>query len=154
VVGEWNASGLVFKDSVEVMALSDPKVDGVTIYISDFKRSLSAKLQKDFFSEPSQASLTCTATGPVALTVDPATLKSEGEEVFKERKNLSFSNKTLRVRRVYDAENKAVVYVAYSTRLSGAPDGDVSAGQYKTSICAVPITPVEAPPVEVAAPME
>ena len=29
-------------------------VKGVTIYISDFHRSLSDKLNKDFFSEPSQ----------------------------------------------------------------------------------------------------
>lgn len=29
-------------------------VKGVTIYISDFKRSISDKLNKDFFSEPSQ----------------------------------------------------------------------------------------------------
>ena len=29
-------------------------VQGVTIYISDFKRSLSDKLAKNFFSEPSQ----------------------------------------------------------------------------------------------------
>lgn len=39
------------------MALSvlmTPAVKGVTIYISDFKRSISDKLNKDFFSEPSQ----------------------------------------------------------------------------------------------------
>jgi hypothetical protein len=29
-------------------------VPGVTLYISDFKRSLVDKLQKDFFAEPSQ----------------------------------------------------------------------------------------------------
>ena len=29
-------------------------VEGITIYISDFKRSLADKLSKDFFTEPSQ----------------------------------------------------------------------------------------------------
>lgn len=29
-------------------------VEGVTVYISDFKRSLVDKLSKNFFSEPSQ----------------------------------------------------------------------------------------------------
>ena len=29
-------------------------VEGVTVYISDFKRSLADKLSKNFFSEPSQ----------------------------------------------------------------------------------------------------
>lgn len=34
--------------------MTSPAVKGVTIYISDFKRSISDKLNKDFFSEPSQ----------------------------------------------------------------------------------------------------
>eukprot|EP00798_Chlamydomonas_sp_ICE-L_P005614 gene5614-4100_t len=41
-------------DSVEVSAIEDPEVEGVTLYISDFKRSISEKLKKDFFTEPSQ----------------------------------------------------------------------------------------------------
>lgn len=32
---------------------------GVTIWVTDYNRSLAAKLAKDFFSEPSQASITC-----------------------------------------------------------------------------------------------
>ena len=36
-------------------------VKGVTIYISDFKRSISDKLNKDFFSEPSQVNRTVIA---------------------------------------------------------------------------------------------
>ena len=32
---------------------------GVRLYISDFKRSLTDKLAKDFFSEPSQVSAHC-----------------------------------------------------------------------------------------------
>eukprot|EP00238_Polyblepharides_amylifera_P014906 CAMPEP_0196579558 /NCGR_PEP_ID=MMETSP1081-20130531/22799_1 /TAXON_ID=36882 /ORGANISM="Pyramimonas amylifera, Strain CCMP720" /LENGTH=193 /DNA_ID=CAMNT_0041899185 /DNA_START=254 /DNA_END=834 /DNA_ORIENTATION=+ len=150
-VGEFNASGIVFKDSVEIVGFSDPKVDGVTLYISDFKRSVAAKLQKDFFSEPSQASLTCSVSGDVIPTVDLSTLSKEGEEVYKERKNLSLSNKTLRVRRMFDEKANVVVYVAYSTRLSGTPADDVSPGRYKTSMCAVPITVfpvVEAPALE------
>jgi catabolite regulation protein CreA len=61
VVSEFNASGIVFKDSVQVVSLEDPVVDGVNIYLSDFKRSVSAKLSSgDLFSEPSQTSLACT----------------------------------------------------------------------------------------------
>jgi hypothetical protein len=38
------------------------------------------------------------------------------------------------------------VYVAYSTRLSGSSDdGGVSAGRYKTSLCAVPLASLTAP---------
>lgn len=36
--------------------MEDPDVEGVTIYITDFKRSLADKLGKDFFNEPSQVS--------------------------------------------------------------------------------------------------
>lgn len=86
VVAEFNASGLVFKDSVEVVALSDPLVDGVTLYLSDFKRSISAKLQSaDFFSEPSQTSLACVRneTSPGgAVTVKGDIGGKEGKEMF------------------------------------------------------------------------
>ena len=40
-----------------MVALNQPflaAVKGVTVYITDFKRSLADKLAKDFFSEPSQ----------------------------------------------------------------------------------------------------
>lgn len=33
-VGEFPASGIVFKDSVQTLAIDDPEVQGVTIYIS------------------------------------------------------------------------------------------------------------------------
>lgn len=46
---QFAASGLIFKDTVEVTAFDDPEIDGITIYISDFKRSLADKLSKDFF---------------------------------------------------------------------------------------------------------
>jgi len=146
---QWGASGLVFKDTVELTALDDPEVDGVTLYISDFKRSIVDKLAKDFFSEPSQASLTCAITGPVSIKQgSPDKLGgAEGSEVFSEQKGLNlFKNKTLRVRRVYDARRNALVYVAYSTRMTAAADdGAVSSGRYRTSICAVKLPDLPAP---------
>ncbi|GFR49711.1 hypothetical protein Agub_g11865 [Astrephomene gubernaculifera] len=149
-VSEFTASGLLFKDVVEVTAVEDPEIDGLTIYFSDFKRNIVDKLQKDFFAEPSQASLTCVVTGPVTVK-DPKRISSfEGEEVFSEQKGLNiFKNKTLRVRRVYDADRRTVIYVAYSTRLSTASDeGGVTTGRYRTSMCAVPLPPpVTAPPL-------
>jgi len=150
LVAKWDASGLIFKDSVEVVSFNDAKVDGITIYISEFQRSLSAKLQKDFFSEPSQASLTCTQTGKIVPTTDLARLPSDGEDVFSERKNLSLATKTLRVRRLYDEKNETLVYVAYSTRFSSTKDEGASmTSQYKTSICAIPLyNSKPAPPLE------
>ncbi|GLC42969.1 hypothetical protein PLESTB_000281500 [Pleodorina starrii] len=147
-VAEFTASGLLFKDTIEITALEDPEIQGVTIYFSDFKRNIVDKLAKDFFSDPSQASLTCAVTGPVSIKDLKRISSAEGEEVFSEQKGLNlFKNKTLRVRRVYDAERRTVVYVAYSTRLSTASDeGGVSTGRYRTSLCAVTLPPPAAAP--------
>ena len=51
-VASFEASGIIFKDTVEVISLEDPKVEGATLYLSDFKRSLGAKLATlDFITE-------------------------------------------------------------------------------------------------------
>lgn len=207
-VTEFAASGLIFKDSVEVVSLPDPDgtaiplvviawsctlstvhnfsstishlnptttnpppqppttiplpqppttVENVLIFISEFKRSLTDKLAKDFFSEPSQASVTCAAIGPVTIK-NPNVKASGGQEVFAEGKGLNlFQQKTLRVRRVYDEKHDTLLYVSYSTRLANNNDEGVSSGRYRTSICALPVAPtvvaaaVPAPvPAEVA----
>lgn len=59
---------------------------------------------------------------------------SSGEEVFSERRNLFF--KYVHVRRIYDAENNALVYVGYSSRLGVGGFEDQHA-QYRTSITAI-----------------
>ncbi|PNH02371.1 Protein CreA [Tetrabaena socialis] len=136
LVGEFTASGFLFKDQIDVTAVEDPEIAGVVLYFSDFKRNIVDKLSRDFFSEPSQASLTCVVTGPVAIRDERRISSFEGEEVFSEQKGLNlFKNKTLRVRRLYDAERRTVVYVAYSTRLSTASDeGGVSTGRYRCGL--------------------
>ena len=155
LISEFNASGIVFKDAVQVEALRDPMVDGVTIYLSDFKRSFSAKAQSgDFFSEPSQTALACVRSESAAgVSVKGDVTGFQGQEVFSERKNLNLlNNKTLRVRRIYDQGNNALVYVSYSTRTSSSSnDGGPSAGQYHTNICTVPLRPGEAPGAAAAA---
>eukprot|EP00199_Chlamydomonas_sp_CCMP681_P005381 CAMPEP_0119104678 /NCGR_PEP_ID=MMETSP1180-20130426/2830_1 /TAXON_ID=3052 ORGANISM="Chlamydomonas cf sp, Strain CCMP681" /NCGR_SAMPLE_ID=MMETSP1180 /ASSEMBLY_ACC=CAM_ASM_000741 /LENGTH=237 /DNA_ID=CAMNT_0007089501 /DNA_START=47 /DNA_END=760 /DNA_ORIENTATION=- len=156
-IGEFQGSGFIFKDTVEVTALTDPEIAGVSLYVSEFKRSIVDKLAKDFFNEPSQASLTCTITGPVVLRQGvPAKLGgSDGQELFSESKGLNlFKNKTLRIRRVFDAERKTVVYVAFSTRLTSASDdGGASSGRYRTSLCALRLPDSAlAPPVAAPVP--
>lgn len=46
-VGEISGSGLVFKDTLKIEAFSDPKVDGVQLYLSDFQRPAVEKLVGD-----------------------------------------------------------------------------------------------------------
>ena len=52
-IASITASGLVFKDKLIVDAFADPKVEGVTLYVSDFERPVVERVQKDFFSDPS-----------------------------------------------------------------------------------------------------
>lgn len=145
-LGTFEASGVLpfNKDQVEVVKVDDPSIP-VTLYLSDFKRSLSSKLSRDFFSEPSQASLSCALTDTLA-NVPPkiANSGSEGEELFSQRKGggLLGAGKVLRIRRLYDSERKVAIYVSYSSRLASNENKEnVSPGRYKTSTCAVPLAP-------------
>ena len=70
------------------MALEDPKVQGVVLYLSDFDRPITEKLQKDFFSDPSSSSLTCVRTGQI-IARDINT-SPEGEDVFEQNRNFFF----------------------------------------------------------------
>jgi len=133
-IGEIPASGIIFKDIVKVDRVNDPKVEGVMLYVSDFQRPITERLQNDFFSDPALAAVSCLKTGKVRI--DPSVDESEeGEEVFSQARSLLF--KTVKVRRLYDREAGALVYVSYSTRLDKGADENKS--RYKTSICAVKI---------------
>jgi catabolite regulation protein CreA len=132
VVGEIKGSGLVFKDTLKIESFDDPKVKGVTLYLTNFERPITERLQKDFFSDPSASSLTCVRSGPIAIADNIGTGTS-GEEVFEESRSLLF--KQLRVRRIYDKEKNAVVYVTYNTRLN--KNDDENRSRFKTSICSV-----------------
>eukprot|EP01025_Chloroclados_australasicus_P019912 TRINITY_DN2093_c0_g2_i2.p2 TRINITY_DN2093_c0_g2~~TRINITY_DN2093_c0_g2_i2.p2 ORF type:complete len:172 (+),score=12.19 TRINITY_DN2093_c0_g2_i2:44-559(+) len=106
-IAEFDASGFLFKDSIEVVALSDPDIKGVTVYFSDFKRSLKERLSKDFFTDPSQTSVTCALTGSVDQAALQQLAGSSGQEIFAEQKGFNiFKNKTVRVRRIYDEKRK------------------------------------------------
>lgn len=159
-IGEIAASGIFFKDKLTVESFDDPKVQGVTLYISNFERPLNERLQKDFFSDPSQASVGCAKTGPIRVA-DNIALGKQGEEVFEENKSLLF--KQLRVQRLYDKERNTVVYISFNTRLDKSSDDNKS--RFKSSTCAVNLdemqmnintpapvlpTPASTPIVEVA----
>eukprot|EP00545_Synedropsis_sp_CCMP1620_P009966 CAMPEP_0119008116 /NCGR_PEP_ID=MMETSP1176-20130426/3477_1 /TAXON_ID=265551 /ORGANISM="Synedropsis recta cf, Strain CCMP1620" /LENGTH=197 /DNA_ID=CAMNT_0006960387 /DNA_START=8 /DNA_END=601 /DNA_ORIENTATION=- len=133
VIGQIAGSGLVFKDTLTVESFDDPKVRGVTLYISNFQRPLTERLSKDFFSDPSYASVGCAKTANTVVIADNIVKTKMGEEVFEESKSLLF--KTLRVQRIYDEEKNTVVYVSFNTRLDKSEDTNKS--RFKSSICAV-----------------
>ncbi len=100
-------------NEIKVEALSDPKVEGVTCHLSHFDRGFWDRVAKgNWFEDPSNASIACRQTGPIAIgDID---LGKDGEEVFSQRISLVF--KSMAVRRIYDAENETLIYVAYSRR--------------------------------------
>ncbi|WP_109452123.1 CreA family protein [Azospirillum sp. TSH64] len=119
---DWTGNGL------QVQAIEDPKVKGITCHLVDFDRSLIDRLSKgNWFEDPSNASIACRQTG--AVTVGDIDLSQKGEEVFSERKSLIF--KSIAIRRIYDRPNDTLVYVVYSRQVK-----DASA---KTSISTVPL---------------
>lgn len=140
IIGELKGSGLVFKDTLEIESFADPKVKGVTLYVSNFQRPLTERLQKDFFSDPSSAAVGCARTGPIQIA-DNIVKGKEGEEVFKESKSLLF--KSLRVQRIYDVDTNTMVYVSFNTRLDKGDDSNKS--RFKSSLCAVNLKDFPAP---------
>jgi len=140
-LAQISGSGLVFKDTLVVEAFDDPKVKGVTLYVSNFERPLTERVQKDFFTEPSTASVQAVKTGPIQIA-DNIDKTNKGEAVFSEKKSLLF--KELKVVRIYDEEKKTLVYVSFNTRLDKGSDSNKS--RFKSSISAVAIEP-DGPPL-------
>ena len=134
IIGQIPASGIIFKDIVKVERVEDPKVKGIELYVSDFQRPITDRLSKDFFSDPSQAAVTCVRTGPIELAPD-IDEGEQGEEVFQQARSLLF--KSVNVRRLYDKEKGILVYVSYSTRLNKGDDENKS--RFKTTMCAIPV---------------
>ena len=115
-------------NEIKIEALSDEKVSGVVCHMAHFDRSVIDRLRKgDWFENPSDGSINCIVTGPV--TIGNIDLGRNGEEVFKQSQSLVF--KKLSVRRVYDRDNDALVYLVYSRRIKD--------GSSKTSIASVPL---------------
>ena len=104
-------------NSIVVEAVPDPKVEGVTCHITRFDRSLIDRLSKgNWFVDPSNSSIACRQTGPIA--VDDIDVSAKGEEVFSERLSQIF--KSLAVRRIYDRKNETLIYIVYSRQVKDA----------------------------------
>ncbi|MCZ0963038.1 CreA family protein [Paracoccus benzoatiresistens] len=117
-------------NDIVIEAIRDPDVGGVTCHLAYFERSVLDRLsQGNWFEDPSNSAIQCSRTGPV----DVSTLRPGApEDVFSEGRSLLF--KSLRVKRIYDAENRVLVYLAHASELSE--------GSAKMSMSTVPL-PVE-----------
>ncbi|MGY4490707.1 CreA family protein [Pseudomonas sp. TE3610] len=108
-------------DRIVVEAFDDPKVPGVTCYLSRAKTG-GIKGGLGLAEDRAEASIACRQVGPIQL---PADMK-DGEEVFKERTSLVF--KTMQVVRFFDKKRNTLVYLVYSDRvIEGSPQNAVTA---------------------------
>ncbi|PPS30497.1 hypothetical protein BVY11_00770 [Pseudomonas amygdali pv. morsprunorum] len=108
-------------DRIVVEAFDDPKVDGVTCYLSRAKTG-GVRGGLGLAEDRAEASIACRQVGPIRFK---ETLK-DGDEVFRERTSLVF--KTMQVVRFFDKKRNALVYLVYSDRvIEGSPQNAVTA---------------------------
>ncbi len=106
---------------IVVEAYDDPKVVGVTCYVSRAKTG-GIKGALGIAVDKSEASIACRQVGPISVR-QPLPRQ---EEVFNERLSLLF--KRLRIVRMVDRARNTLVYLTYSDRLvDGSPQNAVTA---------------------------
>lgn len=137
---EIGAVDTVFKligpdHKIVVEAYDDPKVAGITCYVSRAKTGgISGAL--GLAEDRAEASIACRQTGAISF-VGGKPLDRQ-EEIFSERMSLVF--KRLRVVRMVDAKRNTLVYMTYSDRvIEGSP---------QNSVTAVPVPSATAIPVK------
>lgn len=106
---------------IVVEAYDDPKVQGVTCFVSRAKTG-GIKGALGLAEDRAEASIACRQVGPIAF---PKPIARQ-EEMFSERISLVF--KKLRVVRLVDSQRNTLVYLTYSDRLiDGSPQNSVTA---------------------------
>ncbi|QKE64502.1 CreA family protein [Aquipseudomonas campi] len=108
-------------DKIVVEAFDDPKVEGVTCYLSRAKTG-GVKGGLGLAEDRAEASIACRQVGAIRFSGK----LEDGEEVFKERTSLVF--KTMQVVRFFDEKRNTLVYLVYSDRIiEGSPQNAVTA---------------------------
>lgn len=113
-------------DRIVVDRYDDPRVDGVSCYVS---RAETGGVSGSFglATDPNRFSIACRATGPVTLRGKIP----DNEVVFGEKMSAFF--KEVRVTRMFDAEKRVLVYLVWSTLSVGTN------GSAFNSVTAVPL---------------
>ncbi len=115
-------------NDIVIEAIPDPKVQGVTCHVAYFDRSFIDRLSNgNFFEDPSNSSIACRQTGPIA--VGDIDLSAGGEDVFSRSRSIIF--KSLMVTRVFDSKNQVLIYLTHAAELTN--------GSAKMSISTVPL---------------
>lgn len=107
---------------VIVEAYDDPKVKGITCYVSRAKTG-GLKGAVGLAEDRAEAAIACRQVGPLSIT---GKLPEPQEEMFSERISPLF--KKLRVVRMVDRKRNVLVYLTYSDKLiDGSPQNSVTA---------------------------
>ncbi|RYG07593.1 MAG: hypothetical protein EON92_18145, partial [Burkholderiales bacterium] len=105
---------------IVVDAHDDPKVGGVTCYVSRAKTG-GLKGAVGLAEDKAEASISCHQVGPITFS-KPLAVQ---EEVFSERISLVF--KKIRIVRMVDKARNTLVYLTYSDRvIEGSPQNSVA----------------------------
>ena len=107
---------------IVVDAYDDPKVAGVTCYVSRAKTG-GIKGAIGLAEDKAEASIACRQVGPISFV---GKALDQQEEMFNERISLVF--KRLRVVRMVDRKRNTLIYLTYSDRvIEGSPQNSVTA---------------------------
>jgi CreA protein len=108
-------------DKVCVSDFDDPKVPGITCFISQARKGGWGQ-PLGLNEDPSEFSVSCRQMGPI--TIDLSKLP-EKEEAFSEKTSIFF--KATRIYRLPDKKRNTLVYLAVSSKLvNGSPANAVS----------------------------
>ncbi len=113
-------------DRIVVDRYDDPRVDGVSCYLSRAETG-GVKGTLGLATDPNRFSIACRATGAVILKGEVP----DNEVVFDEK--ASFFFKEIRVSRLFDREKRVLVYLVWSTLTLGTD------GSAFNSVTAVPL---------------
>ena len=133
-VGEVSTAFILIgaNHKVVVDAYDDPKVNGVSCYVSRAKTG-GMMGAIGLAEDKAEASIACRQVGPISFADKKM---DDQEEMFNERISVVF--KKLRVVRMLDRKRNVLVYLTYSDRLiDGSP---------QNSVTAVPLGSVALPP--------
>jgi CreA protein len=97
-------SGVVFKDKLKVLAFDDPDIKGITCYVTLPSRALS-------FTDQTDSAISCRQTGIIQGNI------VSKSRIFKNKKGIFV--KSLFVDRVYDKKRNVLIYVSYTSKMSG-----------------------------------
>jgi CreA protein len=109
-------------DKVCVSDFDDPKVPGVTCFISQARKGGWGQ-PLGLNEDPSNFSVACRQTGPITADISK---QPEREEAFSEKTSIFF--KKTRIYRIPDAKRNILIYLAVSSKIiEGSPGNAVSA---------------------------